>query len=504
MVPDDSGSAPHGSKSVFRAGLWLGGSTIISRVATAVLSIVIGRVLGASALGQQSLIAYTGGVIYAIAVDSLVQTGIRTLSAETGSGFEAERARLERWFDTGLLVTGFAVAAIIASIGLTTDEPLPWALLAATVLVDTRGWSRAVRSISRDGWTPVAARRLVSQVAAQVLGIVAVLVGLGIAGVFGATLVASVGLTLALVRLVGPRTRAPWGPLPRAALEVWGMFVLTGAITQVVGARIEFLFLGALSTTQQVAMYSVPFMIVSAVSILPVSMISAAMPALAAKSGAGLEDELHEVLARGSRVVASLSLPITAGLVGAGPTLIIVLYGEEFREAADLLPLMALPLVITPLASLCEVFWGGRGRLRLPLMTGAVGGVLDIALAAALVADHGAWGATIANVVGQSVAAVGLVVTTWWRNGRFPVQITGWLRSLAVSLPAGLVAWGACEVLPDFPGLVIAGLLWGVVLLIGGATIGLTSPSDGAWMVDAAPGRLRPLVSLVTRASTER
>jgi O-antigen/teichoic acid export membrane protein len=490
----------HDRRSVLRAGLWLSANGIIQVFTTAALSIILGRRLGAAALGEQSLIAYVGGLCYALLVGSLIDAGIRTLSAVRGAGDQDELARLERWLETGLLVTGLVAGSIVAGIGLTTSNPLPWCLLALAMAIDSRGWSAAARVIAVDGWAPVARRRLVSQVSAQLLSIALVFAGAGIAGVFGASVVASAVLTVVLVRLAGRRRTVPYGSLPKDALRLWWMFVLTAGLTQVVGARIEFVFLGALSTTTQVAMYSVPFMLVSSVGILPSSMIGAALPALAASSGAGREDLMHEVLARGTRVVASLSLPITAGVMSVGPSLVLVLYGEEFRQAAELVPLMAITLVVTPVASLCSTFWNGRGQLRIPLMTGLAGGILDIALALLLIPEHGAGGATVANVAGAVVASLTLAAVTWRRVGRFPLEVGTWLRSLVVSVVGGLGAWYAATHVPGILGL-LAGAAVGIVLVGGGAALlGILSHDDAAWMVDAAPARLRKVARIVTRA----
>jgi O-antigen/teichoic acid export membrane protein len=209
---------------------------------------------------------------------------------------------------------------------------------------------------------------------------------------------------------------------------------------------------------------------------------------------------MHEVLARGARVVANLSLPITAAVMAVGPSLVLVLYGEEFRQAAELVPLMALTLVVTPVASLCSTYWNGRGQLRVPLLTGVVGGVLDIVLALLLIPEHGAGGATVANVVGAVVASVTLAAVTWRRLGRFPLEVGTWLRSAIVSVVGGLGAWYAATHVHGILGL-LAGAVVGLVLVGGGAALlGILSHDDAAWMVDAAPARLRRVAQVVTRA----
>lgn len=495
------GSSSHDRQSVFRAGLWLSASGLFPVVTTAALSVVIARVLGPEDLGEQSLIAYVGSLAFGLLVASLVDAGIRTLAAARGAGDLADADRLTRWIGAGLLLGSVVAASIVAMVGLLRPDALPWLLLAATMLVDARGWSKATDVIAHRGWGPVSARRLPAQLGGQLAGIAAVFLGWGIAGVFGAGLVASVLLLVSLVRLAGPRRRVPWGPFPKALLRMWGLFALAQAITQVVGARIEFIFLDVFSDTVEVAMYSVAFMVVTTVALIPASMVGAAMPGLAAMSGAGRLDDVRASVARGTRVVAVTALPITAAVASLGPSLVLLVYGSEFREAAEIVPLMSTILVVAPISSVSVAYWTGRGMLRAMLITSAVGGALDIVVALSLIPSFGAWGATVANVVGQVIAAGALGVVTWRECGRFPLAFGGWLRMAVLSAVSAAAAWFAVETIPGWVGLVVGAAVLSVVLAAGALAMRVLTPGDARWAASATPQRMRPMIERLTHAS---
>lgn len=483
---------------VLVAGLWSASSVLVPLVGTAALSIVMGRILGPSLLGQQSLIAYVEATAATLLIGALTDTFIRTLSASAAAETPDDVQRLERWATVSILVGGLLTAAIVAGIGMVTDDPLPWLVAALASAINGAGWGYGARLIARDGWSPVATRRLLWQTLAQALGIVAVLVGLGVAGVFLASVIAAAGVAVMLRHAVGPMPRGRMRPFPRPLVGLWLSFVVVELLTQVVSKRIEFVFLGILSTTAQIAMYSIPFMLVSSAAMLPTSIFIASMPAVAASAGAGRLEETAQALAPALRVTALLSLPMAAGVVVVGPRLITVLYGPEFAEAAALVPILAVSLLITPLADVCTAFWLGAGRTRRLIAAISIGGAADIALAIALIGPYGALGAAIANAVGQSLAAVILVISTWRGLALSSFPWWGWVKNMAVSALALAAGVLVLRQLPGWAGLLAATAASMAILVGYGWVLGLVRGADARWLRNSVPGRLGLAARLVT------
>lgn len=494
--------APTARQHAFRGGLWIAASNLIPMVGTTVLSVVMGRILGPSELGLQSLIAYVETLTAALLVQAVTNVAIQTLSKSRGAQDEAMFDRLSRMSILANSLGGVLSAVILAIIGSFSDDPLPWMVVALSAFVNGLGWGYGSIAVAKHGWSMVAARRLVSQSAAMVLGILAVVVGYGIAGVFAANVIAATGLLIWLMVLVKRVPRGGIFPLPPGIVALWFGFLVMIALQLIVNSRIEFLFLGALSTDQQIAMYSVPFAIVAAAVLIPTSIIGAGLPGIAESLGAGRLHQTKESFGPALRVTASASLILAAGVAALGPPLLLLLYGEDFKEAAALLPLMAVSLIAAPVGEICFMFWAGVGNLRIPLIGGAIAGAIDVGLALLLIAPLGALGATITNLCAQLAMATLLLVLTRRNIGRFPLGAQRWIMGFAVSLAVGALVTGITHAigrdseLSALVSLIVGGIVFAIFVVGFGALVGFISAKDAEWLRTTLPGRLRSLVRL--------
>ena len=496
--PQDVGSRRiRGRRKTLSGGLWNASSTTIPLLTTALLSITISRVLGASSLGLQSLIAYAQALLFTVVVVSLTSAAIQSISEAHGSGLPEVEDQIDRWSRIAHVTVGVGCAAVLVLIGALSDEGLPWFIAAAVTVVDAVGWSYACRTIANAGWGPIGARRLAAQLSAQTMAIAAVLAGFGIAGIFFASLIASLVLAWSLRRLRGPVRQVRRTDQLHPPFRLWGMFALTAVVTQVVGQRIEFLFLAAFSTTQQIAMYSVAFMVVSAVTLTAWSTFQAAMPSVAAASGAGRRVELMNQVGPAVRVTAIVSLPVTAILVSSGPSVVRLLYGSEFQEAANLVPIMAVVVVFAPLASLLTALWSGLAGLRHPLVAGALGGVVDLTAAFILVPIFTAVGAAVANVSGQMVAALILLVQTRRHLTTFHWGARRWVLVATIATIAGLGGLTVSTVLGGIAGLVVGAGLVTLLLSVFGRLVGFLDSADADWLERSVPRSLEPIVRVL-------
>lgn len=498
-LPDPLTPRPvQGRRQIFASGVWIAVSTIVPFLATAVLSVVAGRILGAELLGQQSLIAFAGQLGSALIVTSLTDACIRWLAAyRTG---EPERVPgLERWTMRAHAVVGLVPALVLLTIGLTRGAyAAAWAIVAASVFLDALGWGCSSRIIARDGWAPVAQRRLVTQVLAVALGVLAVVAGYGITGIFAANLIGSLVLLILLRPLLKRSDAKVIDRFPRPVVRLWVIFAGSAVLTQVVGGRIEILFLGAFTNGEQIAHYTVALMLVATAMTLPGAIAGASMPAIAAASGAGDIARASEALSRAMRISAVLSLPLTAGIIAAGPAFIVALYGDEFREAASLSRYVALLAVVVPCGRLTSSYWSGLGRLRLPVIAGIAGAVLEVALALALIPRFEAGGAVAATLVGQGTAALVGITLTWRAIGSMPVRLRGWLTcavASAIATVAGMAAAQGGGLLGAVTGgLTVCAVFLVLAVLAGRAGLAILDDEDGRWLRYALPARLSPLV----------
>lgn len=499
----DGSETPTARQDAFRGGLWIAASNLIPMIGTTVLSVVMGRILGPSELGLQSLIAYIETLTAALLVYSVTKVAIQSLSRAKGAGDQLLFDRLSRLSLLGTSLGGVLTAVILVIVGSFSDNPLPWMVVALSGLVNGIVWGYGSIAVAEYDWSRVAARRLVSQSGAVILGVVAVFVGLGIAGVFAANVIAALGLLVWLIVLVKRIPRGAIFPLPSGIVRLWFGFLVLLALDLIVSSRIEFLFLGALSTDQQIAMYSVPFAIVAAAVMIPTSIIGAGLPAVAASLGAGRLQQTKRSLGPALRVTAIAAVILAAGVASLGPPLLLLLYGQEFSQAAGLLPLMALSLIVAPVGEICFMFWAGAGNLRIPLIGGAIAGLLDVALALVLIAPLGAFGAAITNLCAQVVMATVLLTLTRRRIGGFSLGLVRWVIALLVGVAVALIVTTITNLVGDdtemsaLASLVIGGPVFAAVVLGFGMTVGYFDGDDASWLRTTLPSWLGIVVRLL-------
>ncbi len=492
-----SGPRAIGRRHALVGGLWASASNVVPLFGTTVLSVVMARILGPIDLGVQSLIAYVESLLGALLVFAMTGAVIRMLAVAIGAGNDTEIAHLQRWSMIANTAMGAVGAVILGGVALLSDTPLPWAIVSLTALLNGLGWAYSARSIAADGWQRVAQRRLVWQSIAQGLGIGAVVAGFGISGVFAANAIAAVGLLWTVRRLPQKLAPGPWRPLPRPLFVLWGKFIVFEGLNQVVSKRVEFLFLAAMSTPDQIAMYSIPFMIVSMAVLTVTSVIGSGMPAIAAAVGAGDDHKVTAQVGHAIRVAAVLGMMLTAGLVALGGPLVLLVYGADFRQAAELVPLMSVVALLAPMSSLGWMLWEARNRLGPLLAATVTGGALDVAVAVTLIPRYGAQGAAVANVVGQGTVAILVIAYTWTRTDRFPLMGRRWLWALVVNALAGLTAYAVANALTGWVAL-LAGFVAGLAVFVGLAwRAPLLENADADWLRSTVPHRLHAVVRVV-------
>ncbi len=498
-VPEEP-FAPGERRRALSGGMWNAAATVLPMVTTLVLSVVINRTLGIDAQGVQNFIAYVASLAVALPVMSLFSASVQALSTARGRGSVAEAAWLARVSLLLHVCVGVVSGGVLLAIGLARgDEQVAWAIAGATVGIDAASWALSARSIARDGWGPVGARRLVTQAAAPLLGIVALLAGLGVTGVFLAQAVASVALLVSVWWMQrdadgAGRVALRKPPLPlRPLAALVGMFALVSLLTQVVDRRLEILFLDAYSTEREIAVYSIAFAFVSMAYYVCTSTTGAASSSIAAVAGSGDAARVEQAISRAARVLVAVAVLLAAALASVGPSLVRVVY-EGADRAAVLVPWLCLTLLYAPLGHLVQQYWQGVGRLGPILVSGSAGAVVDVALAFLLVPDHGAAGAVAANVTAQAVTATLLVVHTGRRLPGLRLPAGGVLRAAAVAVPSGVAAVAAAG-LGGWLGFLSAAAAFVVVAFVLSRVVPVLAADDVAWLEGALPGRLAGLSS---------
>lgn len=501
---------------IVSGGLWSAASQLLPALGVALLSVVAAHILGTDALGRQSLIAFVNAAASTIVIAGFDGALLQAMGRLHGAG-DLRLAALQGWMLKMHVVLGVGLAALMTGIGFALgSDRLAWFVIGLVVLVDAAISGLGIGVAVRQGWAEFGRLNLISQLFGAPLGIAALAIGLGIPGMFGGDGIAAFGLLLAMISRFGHLYRSPRGPArrrmrwrpPVPIARSWGLFSLSNLITQVVGRRVEFLALAAFSTGPQIAYYSVAFTLISLAAAVPSAVAAAALPVIAAAEGRGDAALATRHMRSAVQVGTTLSVPLVAFAAGLGPVVVELVYGHRYATAARLVPLASLVLLTAVTSGVLSQYWSGLGRVSLTLWTGGIAGVADLAVAFALAPSLGAAGAIVANLVGQVIFTVGLVVVTQRRVGVLQWQPATLARMVGASAVAGVAAWQVSRLVTVHaagPHVLVyltaaaAGTVVGVpLLLLLAILLKVVAAQEAEWLQPLLPGRLQPLLRAVS------
>jgi O-antigen/teichoic acid export membrane protein len=258
----------------------------------------------------------------------------------------------------------------------------------------------------------------------------------------------------------------------------------------VVFKRSEFFFLDRYSSDAEIAIYSIAFAAATGVALIPEALTATVVPATATLFGAGQMDRLSAAFSRAMRVIAIISLPITAGVLALGPEALRLVYGNDYQGTEPVLRIMMLVFPIVPLLNMSYGLLIGLGRIPAALLANGVGAVANVALAFALVPAFDARGAAVANTAAQLAVAAMVLAYAHRLVGGFHIAWSYLARSLVASAAGGLVAYAIVAALGGIPG-VLLGLLAGLPVFAGLARLlRILPPADAEWLDEIVGDRL--------------
>jgi O-antigen/teichoic acid export membrane protein len=509
--PDPAASTTAGS--LFRGGAWSTTSRLVPQLYVLAISIAAARFLGAEQFGRQSFIAFVELSLILFLSGGLSITATRYVGDVLGRKQPGSLTRLVRWVwlvEAVAAIVGGAILIVAAELGAEPESAWVLAAVACTLGILHSAPSAILTGAQR--WRAASIVGLITGAGSTVAIIVVLAAGGGITGMFAveaAIAFVNVVWTSVLVRRVVAEVAPPgrskrlepaaWRELRN---ELWRYALPTTygfVLTIVVWRRSEFFFLDHYSSDTEIALYSVVFAVVAALIQLPDALAAITLPAVATLAGAGHAERIRSGFSRGLRLVLLATLPVTAIAFAIGPTLLLVVYGEEFRDTRTVLLIMLAPFPLLPLLSLSRSVLAGLGRLRVPLTIETGAAVLNVVLAFLLVPGHGAVGAAIANVAAQATSAV-LVLAYSLAEVRPAVwrPFALW-RAAVAALAAGLAGWAIVLLLPDVAAL-IAGTAVAAAVFVGLAfALKILPREDAIWLSDHAGTRLGGLVGAFCR-----
>jgi len=439
---------------------WRALSDIGSKAITLVLYAVIARELGADGFG-----VFAFALAFVMLVTTLAnfgQDGILTREVAR------DHRLLTRYFANTLVlklalaVPALAVALAVAwSIGMSAETRWTIVFLGLAVVVEslTQTCFAAYQAFERLSLMPVVV--IAQRLATTIPAIVAMVLGAGVvavAAIYAAGTLVSIVLALALLygRIARPRFEIDarnWWPLMRVAapLGIAGVFIT-------VLLRVDTAMLAFYKSDEVVGNYSAAYRLFEATLVVGWSVTAAVYPVFS-RLTRDTEPPLALVFERSLKLVLAPTLPLAIGALALGDSVVRLVYGSDFGDAASALAWLAPAIVLYPLAQVSAALLIARDRqATVAVVYGAV--ALENVLAnLVLIPAFSLQGAA----AGASLSQLLIAVPFFWlaRKTAGPIEV---LRIVAAPVLAAVLSAVAMVALRGSFGLALAA---GAVLFVG-------------------------------------
>jgi O-antigen/teichoic acid export membrane protein len=281
------------------------------------------------------------------------------------------------------------------------------------------------------------------------------------------------------------------------ALISWSVGVMSGLVY----GRTEIVFLEHYAGLVAVGLFAAAATLTDTMVLLTPLLLSAQLPYFSEQQGLGEYDHLRRVYRTATGLVALLVVPLCIGIAAIAPVLVPVLFGAEFADSVPAASVLLIAAAVWLPGVTTHYLIYSTGKIRLLLVSNALGLVGTIALGFFLIPRFGLMGAAWSRAVVQvSVVAI----ETWYVTRRLgfapPYRALG-----AIALAAGIQGAVAYLIITGLGGImslvvaIPAGLLVFAVALRVLAVLPMVDPALIDTVISHAPRRLRHLLSWVLK-----
>jgi len=470
--------SPEAGARAIHGGIIRGSGYAAGVALTAAASVLLLRYLGVVEFGRYVTVMSLIAVVSGIADAGLTAVANRELATRR---LESERwALMQNLVGLRLLLTpiGVVLATVFALAVGYSETLVLGTVLAGLGLVLISAQTTLILPLSVDlRIAAVTASELLRQIVLVAGIVVLVLVGAALVSFFAIQIVVgAVALAATPFLLKGRVTwrpafqRAEWRWLLREALPIGA-----GLAMNVIYFRSLIIMMSLISTDRQTGLFGTSFRVFEILFGMAGIVIPVAMPILAAAAEDDRE-RLRYVLQRMTEVGALVSAGFALVLAVSAEPLLVILGGNEYRDAAPVLQVQALALVPVFLGQGWQLGLIAVRRQSALLIANAAAFVVVLALGLALIPPFEAVGAAVAAVIAETVLAAALLVILV-RFGRDLRPGFGFVPRLSVAVALGV----AVALVPVGP------------LLLRAVAAGLVF-AGAAWLVDAVPEELKTLL----------
>ncbi|HZB89747.1 MAG TPA: polysaccharide biosynthesis C-terminal domain-containing protein [Terracidiphilus sp.] len=385
-----------------------------------VISVMVARSLGASAMGAYSLLAWIAGTIAALSSAGLPDAISKFVAHHKGAGDVARAGQFARLIFRAQVMAAGIVFLFGAAVWCALDREHIGLVLAASASVMPSALQQTLLALleGEQRFDLQAAATLVGSIL-QVLVVALVawlhptVMGFLVGAFVSAGLVVAVTFALSrpFLRASSPgsnemRLTGVAREIVAFSLPVYALWILN----LIVFDKSEFLFLSHYGAAEQVAFYGIGFALTARLATAGDSIVYVLFPMFVvslAREGAG---ELRDRYRQSIRYLQMPMFPLCCWAIPMLPALIVLAYGKQFAGVAPVVQVLMVTLLFSVSMSVSSSAMYALDRQFSILRWMIPVAVLNIALDFLLIPRWGAVGAAIANGVSQAVAACGLIV----------------------------------------------------------------------------------------------
>lgn len=335
----------------------------------------------------------------------------------------------------------------------------------------------------------------VASLCKAVFGLAALLVGAGIVGLAGVSIVTNV-ITLALLAGSGAamltglrRQRVNGGQVRRMAGESWPLML--NHLLATIFFQIDVIIIEVFHGARMVGQYSVAYKWLSALNVIPAFFTQALLPRMSQMAHSDREG-LRRMYGLAIKLLFSLALPTAVIFTFAAYALVTLLGGAEYLpDSAIATQIMIWSIPIGWMNSFTQYVLIALDQQR--RITGAFIAAVTFNLVTNLifVPQYGYAAAAITTILSEAVLFVPFILLT--QGGAHGIGRLNWIALLWKPIAAGavmfavtLALWPVAPLIALAAGGIVYGVLW--------VALGVLSPEERARLLPLLPGRVRRML----------
>ena len=404
-----------------------------------VLSVVIGRIGGPVVLGV---------VNSAIAAAMFLSLLWPASSGSAASKFVARARGAGRNREAEIVAAHLGRRAVVSSVLLATVGAAGWATVGKGSLVD--GLCVAALVAGYSGYGFVRGVQFGAGQVARATGWDVLSVSISLAGVLVALAVGVRGTVLVLPLAIGygAYALAGWprglkGRPDRALRRELDVFVVLGVTTMMASGgflQLSMVVARTSDTAVQAGQYASALTLATPASLLASSMSLVLFPAMAESWGRGDHEAFRHQTDHAMRLLVLTLVAVFGSLILCSRLLVDVIFGAQYAEAQQLLPILLVAVLAVSLAVAPVTAMTTRSQRGMAVNSaGSIGGlIIGIVVWGVLAQSRGVTGVAVGYLCGALVMAAVPVVAVW-RDGQHWVALM--LRTGAGLALVGVLLW---------------------------------------------------------------